>query len=188
MELESNSERFDPDPWMVVNLVLLVLGTAGTMIQAGVAYRDRKTIPVGRIAHSFTESFQECLQKAIRSTEKIIRFLASRDLGTKEPLSLPFRYGEVALLMTSEDLTEFSSISSALSFELSQIQSTLFSIIRYNPEAANRIGTEFLREVNDFKGRLNAFYKGEYSNGQVLDDALMMLRTFERTLGRMQGN
>ncbi|MCO4316339.1 hypothetical protein M8997_004020 [Phyllobacterium sp. 21LDTY02-6] len=185
---EDTVPRVDPDPFVIISIAIAAVAAAASVVQAGIAYKDRRTLPATSASDAMAEGFQRSIRNGMANVEKLIKFLAKSDFGKVLPLEERFAFGNTVLLMSFSDLHRYDSIASQLSFDIGLIHTSMMGLIRYAPETANKIGLEFLNEMSDYKDRINGFYRSDQRNGEVLDDALKILRTFERVLTKLEGN
>ena len=92
------------------------------------------------------------------------------------------------MLIDRKDFATFKQIAGQLIANLGSVSNYSLMMMESYPEHAQKIGIELNREVGDFARRMNSFMSGEMSNGAIIDECLILLRTFENILGRMEGN
>lgn len=178
-------ERIDPDPFTVIVGCAAIVGAACSVIQ--VAQNQRKKRPE-YLPESSTglELFTKAVTDSIRDIERLVKFLSATDVCGEDTLSLPFRYGSGPLFLENEPFRRFGSLSTNVLHNLEYVHSTALMMARHEPHNIDRIGIPAIEALGDFRATINDFYRGDYTNGAVLEQCLHTLRILERILVKLE--
>ena len=186
---EENHGLIDPDPWTLVQTVCAIAGAIGVFIQIGMAYRDRtKSVFREPDPDRGDDLLRQTVREAIHNIENLVRFLARAKIEPQDTLDRRFRYAETTMLIERSDFGRFRDIADSLANSFGLVQGISLTIIQHQPEHARRLGIDLAAEVGDFAKRINSFTSGEMTNAAVIDECLLMIRSFNRILERLAGN
>lgn len=185
MTTESETTKIDPDPFVIVGIVISAIGALGTWVQVAKSWSDKDQGHRYSDASQLEDPLSRDLREAIRDTDRLIRLLSKSNIGTTSVLEMRFQYGNDPLFFNEKEFQEFARLSDALFNSARFIHSSVLGIIKYTPERARYLGLEALGEKLDAAQSINAFYRDNYTFGQVLDQALDLLRGYERVLDRI---
>jgi hypothetical protein len=183
-----NESLVDPDPWTVINLGLIAVGSIGTFAQAVMMYGQTRGATRSRNSTSDLEKLDEGLRDATRVLERLIKLLARQGVQDKPVLERPFSYGASPMLLEQEEFMSFQKLFGDLASALIQINGSASIIMRFDKPLADALGLAILNENEELSAEINGFYRGTMTNGQVLDRAIAVLRSFERILGRISAS
>lgn len=183
-DIGGDRRQIDPDPWIVIQTAVSLVGVVGVFIQIALSQQARRGTLQGQRT-VIEDSLAKAIREAIEAVEALHRFLAKADIQPADTLERKFRYAETTMLIEFNDFGRFERIFRELVASLSHTYDLTMQIVRYNPERAKALGLELHRDIGDFAKRLNAFFDGEMANSAVISECLLMLRTFDRVLARL---
>jgi hypothetical protein len=189
MDEGQKSELIDPDPFLIANLVIGAVGALGTLAQAYAAFR--KPTPLEEMLASSAGIIEDGLRRelstAIRDAEDLIRMLARQHVEpTGAPvLSFEFRYGNAPMMLDKKEFLGFEGVFSHLSLSTRSVTESVMALMRTSPSRASELGVVFNAEELNPTQRINEFYRGNMTTGEVLDSALELLKSFQRLLDRI---
>lgn len=182
--ISSDEHRIDPDPWIVIQTAISLVGVVGVFIQIALSQQARRGTLQGQRT-TVEDNLAKAIRDAVEAVEALHRFLAKADIQPADTLERKFRYAETTMLIEFSDFGRFERIFRELVASLSFTHDLTMQIVRYNPDRAKALGLELHRDIGDFAKRLNAFFDGEMTNSAVISECLVMLRTFDRVLARL---
>ncbi len=177
----------DPDPFIIAGLVISAVAALGTLAQGVAALSaNRPTLPVAPPA-LLEDVLRRSLSDAIRDTEDLIRLLARQNMpiGIEQPvLAGEFRFGS-PMLLEVRDFIQFQDVFSRLSSSSKMVNEDVMTLLRTRPARAQELG--FLMNIQGLNPtqKINEYYRGDLSTGQVLDSALEALKAYQRLLDRL---
>lgn len=186
---KEDRQLVDPDPFIIINMVIAAvaaLGTIGQAYVAFIAYKRPDPVQATSDRHNGIEDLlRRQLIDAIFETESLIRFLARLGSFHEPVLEAEFKYGNTQLLLARDEFDNFARLSDRLSKTAGFIQSSVLSLLRYHPQRAEELGAIMGLEGLSAVDRVNQYYRGQLTTGQVLESALEMLKSYQMLLGRM---
>ncbi|ANG97760.1 hypothetical protein A8A54_15490 [Brucella pseudogrignonensis] len=177
--------KIDPDPFVLIQTACAVVCAICSLGSLAIQYRSERTRLPADYENGFVEVLQDGLERSTKDVRKLIKFLSSANLGVLDPIDRKFKFGETALFLDYKVFGEFERISSSLIHNLDVVQKSSLHLVKHDPEWSVRFGTKIAEEITDFKERINHYYRGDLSNGEVLEDILLLFRRLEQLLGRM---
>lgn len=181
----TDNPRIDPDPSVLINTACTVVMAVCAFGTLALKFRGEKKRTHPDHQNGFVEFLRDGLSGSTSDVRKLIRFLAVADTGVADPIDRKFQFGETSLFLHYSVFGEFERISQSLIHNLEMVQKSVLHLVKFDPEWSVGYGDKIIQEITDFKERINGYYRGDLSNGEVLEDILLMLQTLEQLIGRM---
>ncbi|GGB00625.1 hypothetical protein GCM10011491_31010 [Brucella endophytica] len=185
MSENEQTGQIDPDPAIIVSLVIAAVAAIGTIGQAAAAFQANKIARQAARRSLLEDSLIDHIRDTIRRTERFLKLIGRNEIGAIPASSQIYRFGNSPLLLDRQQFEEFSQLSDALFADARFIQSSVLGILQHTPERAHQIGVEILSEQRNTAEKLNSLNKGDHSLGEALNEVLGMLRAYERILDRL---
>ncbi|WP_143539329.1 hypothetical protein [Rhizobium sp. AN5] len=178
----------DPDPFIIAGLVISAVAALGTLAQGVAALSANRPIPsVAPPSALLEDVLRRSLSDAIRDTEDLIRLLARQNMpiGIDQPvLAGEFRFGN-PMLLEMRDFIQFQDVFSRISSSAKMVNEDVLTLLRTRPARAQELGMMMNMEGLNPTQKINEYYRGVLSIGQVLDSALESLKAYQRLLDRL---
>ncbi|MHC5307507.1 hypothetical protein [Bartonella sp. LJL80] len=181
------SDKFDPDPWTVISTVASVVASVAALDPIATKYIDRFKKDTSGIRDSLLDRLTDDLIQVQRDTEKLIRFL-SREIGEQKTMESPFFIGETAIFLDQKQFMRFSDLATTITADLDRIQNATFGICQYEAKLLKEFGHELKTQIPNLSHRVMQYYRRDMTIGEVLEDALWVLKEINRIMQRLHGN
>lgn len=178
----------DPDPWTIIQTVIGIASVVGVFIQIYQSHAARVAIIEGNKRHSSEDRLASAIREAICHVDDLQRLLAKGEIEPADVLDRQFRYGTTIMLIRESDFGRYQLLFNNIVTSLSAVNDFVMLIVQWQPHRAKQIGLSLHHEINDFARRLNSFFCGEMTNSAVISECLVLLRTFDQVLSRLDGN
>lgn len=174
-------QPIDPDIWGALNLVVSTVA-----MFAQLAALKAPAPPKGLGQHSSSVAYEKIrdeLETAIRNCEKLVRVLSDASGDSGNPLEAVFGFGTSRTFFPPSSFQRYGELVSQIGLNAGAINLWTLSLIKHDPGFAAQIGDAIMTETNNVQLRINNLFTKQRTNQEVLDECLLMLRSFSRLLG-----
>lgn len=89
------------------------------------------------------------------------------------------------MLLEMRDFIQFQDVFSRISSSTKMVNEDVMTLLRTRPGRAHELGLLMNMEGLNPTQKINDYYRGNLSTGQVLDSALESLKAYQRLLDRL---
>ena len=171
----------DPDIWTVLNLVISGVTMFAQLASLKFQVGATSTLPSDAITPY--EKLRDAVGDALRNVEKLIRILGH--VENPEILNGRFRFGENAAYLTSARFSQYQQLVMQIALDAGHVSSWTLHLVGHNPATAKMLSDKITDRLGRVSDRINAIYRSDPSNEQVLEDCLMMYRVFSDILSEV---
>jgi hypothetical protein len=184
VQKHNSANAVDPDIWTVLTLLVATVSMVAQLVGLNTGspakgLRDQNT-------SLSLEKIREELETAIRNAEKLLRFLANAPGEGSHPLGNRFRFGESKVFLKAGDLRRYSELVQQIALNAGNLSAWTLNLIQIDPGFAEQIGTRIMVEVGGVQQRINDLFVNSPANQEVIDECMLLLRTFSQLLGHFE--
>jgi hypothetical protein len=170
----------DPDIWTVISLVVngvsMFAQLASLRIQAlSTSVPRGATIPY--------ENLRDAVSHALGNVERLIRILGNAE--NPQVMRGSFRFGENTALLDSNWFSQYQQLVAQIALDVGNISTWTLTLVSHHQGTAKMLGERIVDRLGRVSDRINAIYRSEPSNEEVLDECLRMYRAFVEILSEI---
>jgi hypothetical protein len=173
----------DPDIWTVLTLLVAAVSMVAQLagLRAGQrpkGLRDRNT------SLSY-EKMRDELELAIRNAERLIRLLQKSSGEPVDPLGEEFTFGASRMLALAPDLQRYRELTQQIALNAGNLSTWTLNLIQIDSGFAEENGNRIMIDAGNVQQRINSLFRERHTNQEVLDECLLLLRSFNQLLGNL---
>jgi hypothetical protein len=195
MEVRKNlSNDSDPDPWGAVGLVVMTVSMFAQL--AGLKMMAQQLAAQQHVRSGLSnpatltafDQLRDAIQAAIQHVGELIRLLQRAHGDDVDPLRAEFRFGSSRAYFDTSTFSRYQELVSQIGLDAAHVSRWTLHMIAIDASFAVMLGNYINTEVTNVHDRINGIFSTPHTNEGVLDECILMLRTFSTILDRFESS